>query len=120
MISVNIGAVRPALIVLATLTLSACSTMMPTSSSTPAETAGGKPASMSMKEGMICSCCGKMKEQVGDKAGCCADMKDGCPCCSGMSDGKGMMCGNKDKAAAGGMNSMDHSRMNLNPSTTRK
>ena len=118
MISLNMGAVRPALIVLATLALSACSTTMKTSSSTPSETAGGKFVAMSMKEGMTCSCCGKMKEKADGKAGCCPDMKADCPCCAGMSSGKGMMCQDKDKGAAGGMSEMDHSTMSPNPSTT--
>lgn len=102
------GAMRPALIVLATLALSACSTTMQPQSSIPAETAGGKPMAMSMKEGMSCACCGKMKKAEG-KGGCCADMKDGCSCCSGMSGGKGMMCAPKAKDD---MSGMDHSMMN--------
>lgn len=106
------GAVRPALIVLATLALSACTTTMQPQSSIPAETAGGKSAAMSMKDGMSCSCCGKMKKAEG-KGGCCADMKDGCPCCSGMSGGKGMMCAPKAKdGMTGEMPGMDHSMMN--------
>lgn len=85
-------AVHPALIALATLMLSACSTIMPASSSIPSETPGGQPMAMSMKSGMTC-----------------ADMKDGCPCCGGMSGGKAMMCHAKDKA--GSMSEMDHSTM---------
>ena len=96
------GATRPALIVLATLALSACTTTMQPQSSVPAETAGGKPAAM--KDGMSCACCGKMKKAEG-KGRCCADMKEGCSCCSGMS-GDGMMCAPKDKSG------MDHSMMN--------
>jgi hypothetical protein len=106
------GATRPALIVLATLALSACSTTMQPQSSVPAETAGGKPAAMTMKDDMSCACCGKMKKADG-KGGCCADMKDGCPCCSGMSGGKGMMCAPKAKDDMKGvMGGMDHSMMN--------
>lgn len=81
------GAMRPTLIALATLALSACSTTMQPQSSIPAETAGSKPAAMSMKEG--------------------------CPCCAGMSNGKGMMCTPKTKdGMRGDMSGMDHSMMN--------
>lgn len=83
MFFINTGATRPALIVLATLALSACSTTMPPQSSVPSETTGGKPAAMSMK--------------------------DGCPCCAGMPGSKGMMCGPKAKGDTSGM---DHSQMN--------
>ncbi len=102
------GAMRPALIVLATLALSACSTTMQRQSSVPAETAGSNPAVMSMKDRMSCACCGKMKKAEG-KGGCCAHMKDGCPCCSGISGGNGMMCAPK---TTGDMSGMDHSMMN--------
>lgn len=81
MFSINTRATRPALIVLSALALSACSTTMQPQSSVPSETAGGKPAAMSMK--------------------------DGCPCCASMSD-KGMMCAPKAK---GDMAGMDHSQM---------
>jgi len=89
------GAMRPTLIVLAMLSLSACSTTLKPQSSTPAETAGGTSATMGMKGDMSCSCC--------------ADMKEGCPCCAGMSEGKAMMC---SKKAKGEMSGMDHSKMN--------
>lgn len=110
------GATRPALIVLATLALSACSTSMQPQSSVPAETAGGKAMAMSMKDGMSCACCGKVKKAEG-KGGCCADMKDGCPCCSGMSGSTkgmgGMMCAPKAKdGMKGDVGGMDHSMMN--------
>ena len=108
------GAIRPALIMLATLALSACSTTMQPQSSIPAETADGKPAAMSMKDGMACSCCGKLKKTE-SKGGCCADMKDGCPCCSGMSGVKGMMCAPKADGMKGNMSGMDHSMMNHSP-----
>lgn len=102
------GAMRPTLIVLATLALSACTSTMQPQSSVPAETTGGKPEAMNVKDGTSCACCGKMKKVQG-KGGCCADMKDGCPCCSGMSGGKGMMCAPKSKD---GMSGMDHPMMN--------
>lgn len=102
------GAMRPALIVLATLALSACSATMQPKSSMSNETAVGKPAAMIMKDGMSCSCCGKMKKAEG-KVGCCDDMKDSCPCCSGISGSKGMMCAPKAKSD---MSGMDHSMMN--------
>jgi hypothetical protein len=108
MFSINTEATRPALIVLATLALSACSTTMQPQSSVPSETAGGKSTAMSMKDGMSCACCGKMKEKADGKDGCCSDMKDGCPSCAGMSGGKGMMCTPKTK---GDMSGMDHSQM---------
>lgn len=108
MTSIHTGAIRPALIVLATLALSACSTTMQPQSSIPAETAGSKTAAMSMKDGMSCAYCGKMKKAEG-KDECCANMKDGCPCCSGMSEGKGMMCAPQAK---NDMSGMDHSQMN--------
>ena len=79
------GAMRPTLIVLAILSLSACSTTLKPQSSTPAETAGGTAATMDMKGDMSCSCC------------------------ASMSDGKGMMCSKKTK---GEMSGMDHSNMN--------
>lgn len=79
------GAMRPTLIVLAMLSLSACSTTLKPQSSTPAETAGGASATMDMKGDMSCSCC------------------------AGMSEGKGMMC---SKKAKGDMSGMDHSKMN--------
>lgn len=93
MFSINTGATRPALIVLATLALSACSTTMQPQSSVPSKTAGGKSTAMSMKDGMSCACC--------------SDMKDDCPCCASMSD-KGMMCAPKAK---GDISGMDHSQM---------
>ncbi len=79
------GAMRPTLIVLAMLSLSACSASLKPQSSMPAETAGGASATMGMKDEMSCSCC------------------------AGMSEDKGMMC---SKKAKGEMSGMDHSSMN--------
>lgn len=60
------GAVRPALVMFAALSLAACSTTM----------------SQSSKDGMYCPCCAKM-QSTADKDGCC---------CSGMADGKQCCC----------------------------
>lgn len=103
------GAARPALILLVTLALSACSMNVKPQTSTPSDTAGGMITSMNMKADMPCSCCGKMTEK-GEGKDCCSDMKDGCPCCSGMSGGEGMMC--QHKAKTKDMSGMDHSNMN--------
>ena len=83
-------ALRPTFAVLATLTLSACSTTMPPQSGTS-----------NMEKGsmcMSCPCCSKMfekKQTDNKKSGClCCGMmsgKDGCPCC-GSSSGNPMMC----------------------------
>lgn len=86
MFFINTGAMRPALIVLATFALSACSTTMQPQSSVP--------AAMGMKDDRSCACC--------------SDMKDSCSCCAGMSGDKGMMCAPKTK---GDMSGMDHSQM---------
>ncbi len=103
MFSINAGAMRPALIVLAMLALSACSTTMQPQPSSH--------ASMGMGDSMSCACCDNMKEKADSKTGCCSGMKEGCSCCSGMSGGEGMMCAPKTK---GGMSGMDHSQMNHN------
>lgn len=83
-------ALRPALAVLATLTLSACSTTTPL----PSGASNMEKGSMCMS----CPCCSKMseKKQVDSKKSacpCCGMMlgKDGCPCCGGNSS-KPMMC----------------------------
>ena len=80
------GFIRPMLIILAMLALSACSSTM--QSQSLSENAG-KPVTISMKEDVPCACCDKMKKAEG-KSGCCdSHMKGGC---SGMSNGKGMIC----------------------------
>lgn len=93
------GAARPALILLVTLALSACSMNVKPQTSTPSDTAGGMITSMNMKADMPCSCCGKMTEKG-----------EGKDCCSGMSGGEGMMC--QHKAKTKDMSGMDHSNMN--------
>lgn len=89
MFFINAWASRLAMILLATLTLSACSTTMQPKHSVPPETMGGKPAAMSMKDGMSCTCCAGMS--------------------GGSKEMGGMMCPHKTK---GDMSGMDHSQMN--------
>lgn len=105
MIYFNSGAMRFALIAVAALVVSACTTTSSTMS-VPSETAGSKP--MVKEKSMNCPCCASMKNEGGN-GGCCSGMKDGCPCCSGMSGGEGMTCAPKSKSD---MTGMDHSKMN--------